>query len=189
MEEAYENLTLRFDLYSQVGEQISEQYVIPPLDRIMPGGTLPLLASFSGDLDGTSLLEDYSAQFALLSAVAVEVDDPALSSGRYLEHAIQELRIQVGDDRLSAQVTGQAVVEPGTNSLWLVAVAFDIDQQPVGMRRLELREICPAQVENTPEAAGFTAVPTACGELPFELVVYSLGPAIERVELLTEAHR
>lgn len=156
----------------------------------MPGGTLPLIVSFSGGLNDTSLPEDYSARLTLLSAVAVpEIDEPDASPGRYIEIGIQDLGVQISEDVHSAQVTGKAVIQQGTDSLWLVAVAFDINQQPVGLRRLELSELCPAQAETTPEAVDLNDQPGTCGELPFELVVYSLGPAIDRVELLSEAQR
>ena len=76
-------------------------------------------------------------------------------------------------DGLSALVSGQAAVDAGSmdaGMVWVTAAAFDASGAVIGVRRAEL-------------SGGIKAGSTA----PFEVIVYSLGGKIDKVELFTEA--
>jgi hypothetical protein len=73
----------------------------------------------------------------------------------------------------TAHVTGQAMplmLDGQVNTLWVLGVAYDAQGNVIGMRRWE---------STTPAAGGVS--------LPFEFKISSLGPPIDRVDLLVEA--
>jgi len=73
----------------------------------------------------------------------------------------------------TARVTGQAMPEMldgRVNTLWILGVAYDAYGNVVGVRRWE---------STAPVAGGVS--------LAFDFTVSSMGPGIERVELLVEA--
>ncbi len=65
----------------------------------------------------------------------------------------------------AARVVGQASLGTDAASVWVMAVAYDVTGNPVGVRRWE--------------SAGATA---------FDFWVYSLGPDIADVQVVVEAH-
>jgi hypothetical protein len=145
------------------------------------------MVSFSGPTPDS---ENFSVQLTLLSALAITpVEDQTSSISRYLDSEVQELQVKISENAIYAQSTGKVAVIEGTSSLWLISVAYDHDQKPVGMRKLELTELCPGQGSETPEPVDSSTKPSVCAQIPFNLPVYSLGPAIERVEVFAEAHR
>lgn len=187
LKEAYEKITLRADLYAQDGTLVSQQFVTPLFDRLLQGNTLPIMVSFSEPTTGP---ENYSVQLTLLSALAITpVEDQTPSISRYLDTEVQGLQVKISENATSAQVTGKVAVFEGTSSLWLISVAYDHDQKPVGIRKLEVTDICPGQASETPEPIDTTTKSSVCVQIPFNLPVYSLGPKIERVEVFAEAHR
>ena len=89
------------------------------------------------------------------------------ADGRYLDWPMTDLEVEIrGDAFKEARVTGR-IVRPDDSAspgqVWVAVVAYDQSGQVVGVRKLEM-----------------------ANSLVFELTVYSLGPAIARVDVLTE---
>lgn len=151
-----ENLIGTVQLLSPEGEVLASLEAVPPMNVLLPGQSLPLVAYRSAPPVGWSAVRGQ-----LLSAYAVSADDEA-----YIGVEIVGRNIEVGDTGLSAHVTGQLQIAAGQSAsqLWVLAVAYDVDGNAVGVRRWE-----------------------GNGETDFEIWVYSLGPEIALVELLAEA--
>jgi hypothetical protein len=125
----------------------------------------------------------------LLTAIAVPPDDT-----RYITATVQLQNTNLDSSGLQATVKGQVVLpkdSPKAKILWLVVVAYDKDGNAVGVRKWEADNPCGGlQPPGTPmQTPGVTTPgPTGgCGAVPFEVTVFSLGPGIERVEVLVEA--
>jgi hypothetical protein len=92
---------------------------------------------------------------------------------RYIPVIIQNLFVSIDWNGNSAQITGQVGLLEGGQSaglIWLVAVAYDVDGQIVGFRRLDWKGSIQAGESH-----------------PFAMILYSQGPAIDHVEMLVEA--
>jgi hypothetical protein len=159
-----ENVKVRLTVLDAAGQTQESQDAVLPLNILAPGQILPA-AAFFAKLDGQP-----SLQVQLLTAQRLSAKDE-----RYLRGEVQNLFVKIAWDGLSARLTGQISLTQSTQPaarLWLVAVAYDAAGQITGYRRWEASE--PLQPGNS---------------LPFEMNVYSLGEAIERVEVQVEAAR
>jgi len=147
------------------GEAVREEAAVMPLNLLPEGRSLPLIAYFQPPVP---------ADFV----VSVEVDFylPVMQEdSRYLPVEIQGEETDLSEDGQSAQVTGTlalAETEGQAAYLWLHATAFDAAGNVVAARRWEVEG---------PIEAGATQ--------SFTLSLYSLGGAIDQVDLLAEAHR
>jgi hypothetical protein len=120
-------------------------------------------------------------QSSSLSALPISQDDT-----RYLPASFQPAEIAISSDGLSAQVAGQVLLpqtDPSAEAIWLVGVAYDAQGSPVGVRKWELISPCSSKAQ----AAGTPLPEAGCSQVPFEGVLYSLGPEIVRVEVLVQA--
>ena len=153
-----ENLSGWITLYDDLGNQVGAQAAVSPLNRLPPGASLPLMAFFSA-----LPLNSSRVQGQLASALAVDANDQ-----RYLAADLLIKVTQIGGNGAYATASGEVVLPQGSvpGSVWLLAVAYDAGDNVVGVRKLDL------------------GAPT---DTSFEIVVYSLGPTITRVELLVEA--
>ena len=152
-----ENLSAWIGLYDGGGEIIASQVAVGPVNILRPGQAMPLIAFFPPPVP-----TQFVARGDLLTAVEIAADDD-----RYLDWPIASLTIDVlGEEDNLAIVTGSAE-QPVEGTLpsvfWVVAVAYDQQGQVVGVRK----------VDNL-------------ADLSFELAVYSLSGAIDRVEIITE---
>jgi hypothetical protein len=79
---------------------------------------------------------------------------------------LQGVSIEISDAGSSARIAGQAKIagEQPAGEVWVLAVAYDVEGNVVGVRRWE-----------------------GLAETQFEFWVYSLGPEIAEVKLLVEA--
>jgi hypothetical protein len=175
-DQAVENLSATLNLVSPSGESLGSQPAVALLDLLRPGETFPLVAYFP-----TPIPPDALPQAGPLSALPVSADD-----SRYLPASFQPAQTTVSADGLSAHLVGQILLpqsEPLAQSIWLAGVAYDSQSQVVGVRKWEVVSPCSPDAQE----AG-TPIPEAgCSQLPFEGEIYSLGPNIERVEILAEA--
>ncbi len=174
--QAVESLSAIISLVSNSGENLGSQLASSLLDLLRPGETLPLVAYFPAPVAG-----EVFPQVGPLSALPVPEEDT-----RYLPASFQPAETTLSADGLSARVTGQVILpqgDPAAEVIWLVGVAYDAQDLIVGVRKWELVSPCAsaAQEAGTPEPEA------GCSQLPFEGEIYSLGPAIERVEILVEA--
>ena len=97
----------------------------------------------------------------------------APGDGRYLPAVARNVLVSVAWDGRSARVQGQVFLPASSaaaKTIWLAGVAYSADGQIVGFRRWEWQgNLKPGSAQ------------------PFDFWVYSLGPAIERVEVIVEA--
>jgi LysM repeat protein len=154
---AVENISAWIGLFGSEGEVIASQVAVGPINILRPGQAMPLLAFFHPPLP-TEII----ARGELMTAIGIQEDD-----GRYLDWQVAELAVAIrGETNQEAWVTGR-IDQPGGSSspglVWITAVAYDLAGQVVGVRKYETN-----------------------GELAFDLTVYSLRGAIDRVEILTE---
>jgi hypothetical protein len=160
---ALENLSAWVRLFSAEGQVLREQEAIPLLNRLPSQAALPLVTFFSPQVP-----EAVTAYAELRNSLAVPISDT-----RYLTATLQVEAVEITAGGLQAEVKGEVSL-PGTslsaNVVWVVAVAYDAKDVVVGVRKWESAE--PLQPEE---------------RLPFTVSVYSLGPAIARVDLVIEA--
>jgi hypothetical protein len=166
--QALENLSAQILVSGYAGGEIASQTAFPPLNLLPPQSAMPLAAYFPPPVP-----EDFQPHGQLLTALLLPAEDP-----RYAPAGVEDLEVEIQDGIL-AQVSGSVRLEEGSQPLlllWVAAVAYDAAGRVVGLRKWDAG-LDPAGGENSPERH------------PFELTVYSLGPAIDRVELLVEAQR
>lgn len=154
---AIENLSAWIGLYDMDGGIVANQVAVGPLNILRPGHAMPMAVFFPPPLP-----VEVVARGELLSAVEISEQDD-----RYLDWQLEALAIEiVGESGNAARVTG-SLAKPEESAfpgqVWIAAVAYDQQGAVVGLRKWE-----------------------STGELEFEMLVYSLGGAIDRVEILTE---
>lgn len=154
-EQAMENVTGFVRLLNAAGEELATLEAVPPLNLLPAGAAMPLVAYTSAPPAQWA-----SAQAEIASAFWVQ-DDDSLYVG--VE------RIDFGwnvapESQTAVRVQGQASLAGPASSVWVMAVAYDDEGQPVGVRRWESE-----------------------GETGFDFWVYSLGPDIADVYVVVEA--
>jgi LysM repeat protein len=162
-----ENVIAQISLVNAAGEIAATQTTMAMLDILPPGKSSALAAYFSAPLP-----EGVTPQAQLISAVRILPTDV-----RYAPVTSDNVLVNVGWNGLTAQISGQAVPMSGetmpeipAGRLWLAATAYDAKGRVVGVRRWESDAVMPAG-----------------GTLPFSFQISSMGPEIDRVELLAEA--
>ena len=158
---ALENVTAVINLTE--GEETRSETAMMPLNFLPAGAALPLVAYFE-----PPVAAEYSITAEVDFLLPVMPEDQ-----RYLPVEIRDQEIAISEDGQQAQVAG-TVVLPGTGRdaryLWINATAFDEAGHVVGSRRWE----------NKADLSAGEAV-------TFDFSLYSLGGAIDRVEILAEA--
>ena len=160
--EALEDITLKVSLVDENGRSLAEQETSLPLNALPAGRTLPAEVFFSGVTGPTS------ATVQLVTSIRLAPEDK-----RYLNTEIQNLMVSIAWNGLSANLGGSVLLpttEKPAASIWLAAVAYDANERIVGYSRLEWSDIIQPGTSRA-----------------FNLTVYSLGPEIQRVEVLVEA--
>lgn len=157
---ALENISVALNLYNADRELIQSVIAIPPLNILYPGQSTSVGAWIENPP------EDWTQVTAsLLTALPADRDQPAVEITDFAVTYSQENRI--------AQVSGTyQIVDPeatGTQ-VWIAGIALS-DDKPAGTRKWISSQELSA---DTPAA--------------FELQIYSLGPQIDRVQLLAELH-
>jgi hypothetical protein len=158
-----ENLSAWIRLADSNGQVLAEQAAILPLNRLPPGAALPLMAFFSPPDSADSIP---SAE--LTNSLVIAAGDT-----RYLTATVQVQSVDILPGGLQAAVQGNVLLPAGSRPasvVWVAAVAYDAAGQVVGVRKWEASESLPPS-----------------GSLGFTVTVYSLGPAIVRVEAVVEA--
>jgi len=160
--QSVENVKIHVSLFGNDDQLLTSQDAILPLNILPPGQILPVAIFFNGFTNGTAV------QSELVSSARLNNIDH-----RYLATVLQNILISISWDGLSAGIQGQIWLpenEKPATTIWLVGVAYDANHRIIGFRRWEWNGL------HQPGSA-----------LPFTLTVYSLGPAIERVEMIVEA--
>jgi hypothetical protein len=188
--QAVENVSARIGLYSASGEALASQVVVPPLNLIEAGQALPLMAYFAPPLDA-----GFTACGKLLTAIKVENEEE-----RYLATSIQINDVQIAQGGNQAEVRGQVDLT-GTakaSALWVSAVAYGENGEVIGIRNWEAEtdQNClaplPSETPAPPGTAATSATPAPARRIPrrcqaFNMTVFSLGPKIQKVDVLAEA--
>ncbi len=160
--EAVESVTVRVRLWDDQGKQLAAQVASTALNLLGAGASLPLAVYFAAPLPQTPRV---SAE--LVNALPVQNQ-----SARYLAVSVENQRIQVAADQLSAEVSAELSLvkaPPNARQVWVAAAAYAADGSLVGLRRWE----SSAELGSKPQ--------------PFSLRVYAVGGKIARVEVLAEA--
>ena len=155
-----ESVTVSIDLYDDESELIQSVVAIPPLDYYFRGQKMPVSAYISPDLP-----EDYQ-----LHASAVT----AFPSERVKANAeIIDSNIVYNEEKTIAEISGE--VQPKgelvkENQIWIAAIAYH-QGKPAGVRKW-------VSDDNLSEKE----------KIPFQIYIYSLGPEIDKITLLSELH-
>lgn len=144
--------------------QVTSQRAFPPLDILLPGQTLPLIALFPAPLPLS-----YQLSAEILSSL------PNPSDGRYLNARLENQKVFLAKDNLSARINTDIYLEqPGQTAqrIWIAATAYDAQNNIIGLRHWEM-------------LAGETL---KSGQvLSAEFFIYSSIGEIEKIELAVEA--
>ena len=162
-----ENLIAQVSLLDASGGIVDTQTTMSMLDILPPGKSTALAAFFPAPVPA-----GVTPQAQLVSAVRILATD-----ARYAPVVIENALVNVDWNGLSAEVSGQVVPQTGESipeipagRLWLGVTAYDSTGRVVGVRRWE---------SDADMLAG--------ANLPFSFQISSMGPPIDRVELLVEA--
>jgi len=154
-----ENISAQLTLFNENNEVVASQTAFLPLDMILPNTSLPVYVFFPNTAVNVTL------QIQILSAI------PSNGS-RYLLADLNNIVTQINWDGRTAKVSGEVtlpVESKAATQVRVAAVAYDKGGQVVGVKRWEGGAIQPG------------------GSIAFSFSVFSLGPAIDRVEYAVEA--
>jgi LysM repeat protein len=161
--ETVENLSVLFVLQDESGQEQERQIAFAPLDIIPPGRAIAVAAFFPAPIPAGA-----RAAVRVLTAIRLLAGDT-----RYLPAVARNVLTEIDWEGHSAHLSGTVTIEAAEvapRKVWILAIAYDADDNAVGVRRWEA-----GQISNAP--------------IPFHFSVYSLGAPIARVELLVEAQR
>ncbi|PWH11943.1 MAG: hypothetical protein DDG60_15820 [Anaerolineae bacterium] len=155
-----ENVQIQITLLDAQGQSLAAQEAWLPLDSLPAGETLPAVVFFP--------------KIETFRTIQTELRTALLSDGtRFVPLQIRNLLVRVDWGGLTAQVQGQLGLVDSANSvrvIWLAGVAYDAEGKIVGVRRWE-----------------WSGLLATGEEVSFSFAVYSVGPPIARVEVLSEA--
>ncbi|MFV1859649.1 MAG: LysM peptidoglycan-binding domain-containing protein [Anaerolineales bacterium] len=160
-ESAVEGVVALVTLADSSGQALQTEPAYGPMNLVLPGIRLPLAATF--------LKPD--PRFSFASAVAISALNASAIDSRYVELDLQIESSLIAPDGQSARATGTVELKGELPDrpvgLRLVVLALGANEIPVGYRTWEAPE----------DGSSFE----------FDMTVFSLGPPIERVEILSEA--
>jgi len=155
-----ENLSATFNLYDQNQELIQSVVAIPPLNTFYPDQSIPLTAFIK-----PAQIDQYKISGSLLTALPSEREEQLTEISTFSVNYSLENKV--------AQISGVVEVladEVDSNEIWIAAVGFNAGQ-PVGVRKW---------IRSDTVEAGES--------YPFDIQLYSLGPKIDQIILLSELH-
>lgn len=159
-----EGVSVMIALFDQNGNQLASNLAYSPINLLPVGQVMPLAANFPA----------HAPQYAVALAHPMSAFNALGVEERYVNVEIKLRSEKAGVGRMDWKVTGQLVLMENTDRkidrIVLLAVALDENDQVIGFRKWKASEdLIPGEA------------------VPFEIVVYSLGPAIDHVEILAEA--
>jgi len=157
-----ENLSVQVALYTLAGEVIVEGAANAPLNILQEGEAIALSIFFPGPFD-----QDLFPQANLLTSFPVTQE-----GDRYLKLTVEVEKVDIQNPtqaRLYGLLSLAKKSQPA-NRIWLVGMAYDAEGEVVGLRKWE--------AANNLEPGK---------SMPFEMTIFSIGPAIEKVDVLVEA--
>lgn len=161
--EPVEGLSAEISLLSPMGKVLTNRTAYAPLERLMPGKAMPLMAYFPPPIP-TSWVA---------SAVLKTVLPGKLEDNRYIPTSldIQDMTLSPNSEWVSIQgIISLAGGDSPAGLVWLMAVAYNDEGQAIGMRKWE--------AEKTLKIGK---------KISFDIELYSLGPKIVNVDVQAEA--
>jgi LysM repeat protein len=155
-----ENLAVAVNIYNESLELVESHIAIPPLNYLMPGQSIPLTTYINDNLP-----ESFQSNAVLLTSLPIEDFEPRTE--------ITQQEIEFSDENSIVTITGTVIADGDDlkdHQVWIAAVGFS-DGIPVGVRKWISSDTLVAEEE-----------------LEFELILYSLGPPIDEIELLSELY-
>jgi hypothetical protein len=155
-----EDISLAINLFEEDQLPVMSQIAFPPVDILFPGQRIP-----AGTLIQAPPADLIRISTTLLSAYGSSQQGPGVQITDY------SLTYSQGDT--IAQVTGFFEIDSEDSpegQVWIVGVALN-EGKPVGVRKW-------VSAEGLEAGTGY----------PFELTLYSLGPEIDQVDLISELH-
>lgn len=179
---ALEDVSVWVGIFSEQGELVKEEITFSLLNIVGSNEIVPLTVFVAPPVPVS-----ITAETRLLTAMALPGND-----SRYLKNTVEISEVIIHPDGLSAEVYGNVNFPPGTRSpkvVWLVAVAYSEGGNVVGVRKWEVHFPQADDEIFSTEALDeiSTVTPLSISPLPFEVEIYSLGPSINRIEILSEA--
>lgn len=160
---AVENLSATVRLANQNASQVLSQSATALLDILPAGTSIPLAAYFAPPLPSP-----FQTDATLDTALPVQANDT-----RYLAAHLAGTQSIIASDGQSAQESGKVALDDtkaSASQVWIAAAAYGKSGNVLGVRRWE------------------NSQPLTTGQaLDFSFRVYSLGGAIDHVDLLVEA--
>jgi LysM repeat protein len=155
-----ENISLAFNILDSDQELVKSELGFPPLNTLFPGQTIPV---------GVLLTEVGTNQIqistSLLTAYPAPIQDPQVE--------ISDYSLEYSQENTIAQVMGTFEIldtEDIERQVWIAGVGYH-QGKPVALRKW---------------ISGLDLI--QANSYTFDFVLYSLGPEIDRVELLVELH-
>lgn len=156
-----ENVSVQITLIGQDGAAIASQLAGLPLDILPPNISLPAYVYFPNVPAGVN------PQVQILSALPLNTGD-----ARYLPALLDNTLAQIDWDGKTAQLSGQVFLpaeSQAATQVWVAAVAYDKNDQVVGVKRWEGGAIQPGTSSS------------------FNFGIASVGTRIDSVEFVVEA--
>jgi hypothetical protein len=160
--ETLENLSAQFTLLDASGQELASQVGFALMNTLSPGQFMPLAVHFPPSVQAI-----VSMRVQVLTAIRLLPGDT-----RYLSVMPEDTLVNMDATGRTVQVSGRVILTgAGTaNTLWVLATAYDMAGNVVGLRRW----VSPSAL-------------TADTPISFGFLVSSVGPEIDRVEFLAEA--
>jgi LysM repeat protein len=164
--QAYDVENIAARIYLQTPNQdadIISQAALSPLNRLSKGQSIPLVAYFPPPIPFI-----FQPQINLVTVLPIDTDNR-----RYIDLVLNVTSVSISNNKLQATVLGDvslSLENQVAQQVWIVAIAYDKDGKPVGIRKQESN-----------------ATFTSGGKFLFEINVYSLGPPIETIDVTYEA--
>jgi LysM repeat protein len=160
--QAVENVSAVVRVFQPDGLILSKT-ALSPINLLPSGSSLALMAIFPSPVP-----QRYQTSAELLAAIPVSP-----GSARYLPASLENLRLDLFDSGLAADINATISLEsghPAARVVWVGAAAYSSSGRVVGVRRWE------------------SSIPLASGtRLPLMLRIYSIGEPIAKVEAVVEA--
>jgi len=155
-----ENISTALNLFDGDQNLIQSFIAIPPLNYLYPDQSIPVSAYIPPPLP-----EDYQVTVTLLTSLPSERVNAAIE--------LIDFEIMYKEDKTIAEIEGSVRILENPSKeeqVWIASIAY-ADNNPVGIRKW---------ISNGAHESGT--------EIEFYINLYSLGPAIDEIKLLSELH-
>jgi LysM repeat protein len=183
-----DSIRIGFALFNDQEEIIASEVGVTELNRLSPGESIPVYVLF-GEISGIILPEDYFVRAELLTALPAKITE----NDRVLDLDLDDLVVNISASGSIAEVSGVIHLSAPAQQVWLIGVAYDVEDNAVGMRKWKKQIDCISElaIQTTQDSlqtpTSTPEVSTSCFFSEFSIVVYSLGPEIHSVKVFGEA--